>query len=58
LGGLFCNLGAAFLGLWSYRATYLIPACIGWGLLITAFFISPWIDGDARVIDMNFKKRF
>jgi hypothetical protein len=30
---------------------------IGVGLTITAFFINSDIDGDARVIDMNFRKR-
>jgi hypothetical protein len=40
-----------------YKFTYLLPCLIGMGITITAFFINADIDGDARVIDMNFRKR-
>lgn len=40
-----------------YKYCYLIPAVIGGGLAVAAFWIKKDIDGDARVIDMNFKKR-
>jgi len=35
----------------------MIPAFIGVGLTFTAFFINKDIDGDSRVIDINFSKR-
>ncbi len=63
VGGLICNIGAAFIPAYGdknlgYKFTYLLPCLIGVGITITALFISSDIDGDARVIDMNFRKRF
>ena len=62
VGGLICNIGAAFVPVYGdnnlgYKLTYLLPCLIGVGITITALFISSDIDGDARVIDMNFSKR-
>ena len=62
-GGLICNVGAGMVPIFGkndskgYKYTYLIPCMIGLGLTITAFFINADIDGDARVIDMGFRKR-
>lgn len=62
-GGLICNVGAAMVPIFGsdnnkgYKYTYLIPASIGVGLTISAFFITKDIDGDSRVIDMKFRKR-
>jgi len=62
IGGLLCNVGAAMVPVFGnnnlgYKYCYLIPAVIGAGLASTAFFIKKDIDGDSRVIDMNFRKR-